>query len=250
MTIRNFQLTALSLHVIAMLCMVSDHLWASLVSGNLWMNCVGRITFPIFAFLIVEGFYHTRNFKKYVTRMLLFALLSEIPFNLLYNGTYVYPYHQNVLWTFLIALLCMKAMDHIRAKEKPVLTVLGCGGLVLFGALLGLVTMVDYNAPGVLMVFTFYFFHGRKWYHFLGQFLVLYWLNVELLRGMDIPLNLFGLDFFLPTQGFALLALIFIWLYRGKQGLHNKWIQYGCYAFYPVHMLILGIIANPSVIGL
>ena len=247
---KRFELTALSLHILAMICMVFDHAWASVVSGNLWMNCVGRLTFPIFAFLIVEGYFHTGNFKKYVTRMFFFALLSEIPMNMLYNGSYLYPFHQNVLWTFLIALLAMKLIDRVRETKKPAAAVILTALIVLFSTLLGLVSMVDYNAPGILTVFAFYFFHGRKWYHYLGQFLVLYWLNVDLLRGMDLPLSLFGFDFFFPTQGFALFALIPIWLYRGKQGLHNRWIQYGCYAFYPVHMMLLGILANPSLIGL
>ena len=236
-------ISAFTLHILAMTAMLLDHLWAQLVPGNLWLTCVGRIAFPIFAFLLVEGYFHTRNLKKYFLRLLIFALISEIPFNLMMGGSLFYPVHQNVLWTFLIGLAAIRAMEALRKKETPrIWKVLGCGGISLLAVLLGLVSFCDYNAPGVMMVLVFYFFHGRKWYHFAGQLVCLYWINNVLLMGMDLPFTLFGHEFFYPTQGFALLALIPIWLYRGKQGPHNRWIQYGFYAFYPLHILILALI--------
>ena len=70
----------------------------------------------------------------------------------------------------------------------------------------------------------------------------LYWVNVELLGGLMYPVRLFGVEFELCQQGLALLALVPIWLYRGRQGYHSKPFQYFCYAFYPVHMLILVLI--------
>lgn len=104
--------------------------------------------------------------------------------------------------------------------------------------------MVDYYGAGVLTVFVFYFLHGRKWWCFLGQLAALYWLNVELLGGLMYPVQLFGMEFELCQQGLALLALIPIWLYRGRQGYHSKPFQYLCYAFYPVHMLLLVVVLN------
>lgn len=65
---------------------------------------LGRIAFPLFAFLLVEGFVHTGNRKKYAVRMLVFALISEVPFNLMMEHRLFGPFHQNVLWTFLIGI--------------------------------------------------------------------------------------------------------------------------------------------------
>ena len=72
---KNFELTAAVLHIIAMTLMLMDHLWATLLPAREWLTCAGRVAFPIFAFMAVEGYFHTRSFKKYILRMLLFAVL-------------------------------------------------------------------------------------------------------------------------------------------------------------------------------
>ena len=239
---KNFELTAAVLHIIAMTLMLMDHLWATLLPAKEWLTCAGRVAFPIFAFMAVEGYFHTRSFKKYILRLLLFAVLSEIPFDLMYGGTWFYPVHQNVLWTFLLSLLGVWLMEQVRKKGKTWMYLLVCVLVVLAGLVLGTLCMVDYYGAGVLTVFVFYFLHGRKWWCFLGQLAALYWLNVELLGGLMYPVQLFGMEFELCQQGLALLALIPIWLYRGRQGYHSKPFQYACYAFYPVHMLILVLI--------
>lgn len=241
---KNFELTASVLHIIAMTLMLMDHLWATLLPAKEWLTCAGRVAFPIFAFMAVEGYFHTRSFKKYILRMLLFAVLSEIPFDLMYGGTWFYPVHQNVLWTFLLSLLGVWLMEQVRKKGKTWMYLLVCVLVVLAGLVLGTLCMVDYYGAGVLTVFVFYFLHGRKWWCFLGQLAALYWLNVELLGGLMYPVQLFGMEFELCQQGLALLALIPIWLYRGRQGYHSKPFQYLCYAFYPVHMLLLVVVLN------
>ena len=237
-------ISAAALHIIAMTLMLMDHLWATLLPAQEWLTCVGRIAFPIFAFMSVEGYFHTHNFKKYLLRMLVFAVISEIPFDLMYGGTWFYPVHQNVLWTFLLSLLGVWLMEQVRKKGKTWMYLLVCVLVVLAGLVLGTLCMVDYYGAGVLTVFVFYFLHGRKWWCFLGQLAALYWLNVELLGGLMYPVQLFGMEFELCQQGLALLALIPIWLYRGRQGYHSKPFQYLCYAFYPVHMLLLVVVLN------
>lgn len=241
---KNFELTAAVLHIIAMTLMLMDHLWATLLPAREWLTCAGRVAFPIFAFMAVEGYFHTRNFKKYILRMLLFAVLSEIPFDLMYGGTWFYPVHQNVLWTFLLGLLGVWLMEQVRKKGKTWMYLLVCVLVVPAGLVLGTLCMVDYYGVGILTVFVFYFLHGRKWWCFLGQLAALYWLNVELLGGLMYPVQLFGMEFELCQQGLALLALIPIWLYCGRQGYHSKPFQYLCYAFYPVHMLLLVVVLN------
>ena len=241
---KNFELTAAVLHIIAMTLMLMDHLWATLLPAREWLTCAGRVAFPIFAFMAVEGYFHTRSFKKYILRMLLFAVLSEIPFDLMYGGTWFYPVHQNVLWTFLLGLLGVWLMEQVRKKGKTWMYLLVCVLVVPAGLVLGTLCMVDYYGVGVLTVFVFYFLHGRKWWCFLGQLAALYWLNVELLGGLMYPVQLFGMEFELCQQGLALLALIPIWLYRGRQGYHSKPFQDLCYAFYPVHILLLVVVLN------
>ena len=241
---KNFELTAAVLHIIAMTLMLMDHLWATLLPAREWLTCAGRVAFPIFAFMAVEGYFHTRSFKKYILRMLLFAVLSESPFDLMYGGTWFYPVHQNVLWTFLLGLLGVWLMEQVRKKGKTWMYLLVCVLVVPAGLVLGTLCMVDYYGVGVLTVFVFYFLHGRKWWCFLGQLAALYWLNVELLGGLMYPVQLFGMEFELCQQGLALLALIPIWLYHGRQGYHSKPFQYLCYAFYPVHMLLLVVVLN------
>ena len=114
----RIETTSCSLHLMAMVFMLCDHLWATVIPGNDWLTCIGRIAFPIFAFLIVEGYFHTHNLKKYVGRLLLFAIISEIPFNLVMGSRLVFPIHQNVLWTFVIAIIMLWCLqkDNIRRK--------------------------------------------------------------------------------------------------------------------------------------
>lgn len=236
----KIETTSASLHIMAMAFMLCDHLWGTILSGNDWLTCIGRLTFPIYAFLLVEGYFHTKNLKRYVGRLTLFAVLSEIPFNLAMGSTVFYPLHQNVLWSFLISIWLIHLNE--KAKGKLWRQILVGIGTVLLGYILGIVTFVDYYGSGILMVMVFYFFRQRKWWCFLGQFICLAYINFELLDGFAYELRLFGETFYFARQGFAMLALIPIWLYRGKQGLHNKPLQYSYYAFYPVHLLILGLI--------
>lgn len=237
---KHLDLSSSTLHILAMIFMLMDHLWATLIPGQNWLTCVGRLAFPMFAFMIVEGYFHTRNVKRYLLRLLVFALLSEIPFDLMYGGTVFYPFHQNVLWTFLLGLLGICWMERARKKSR-LRFALTAAAAILLGYCVGTLGMVDYYGVGVLTVFVFYLFHGRAWWCLLGQAAALYWLNVELLRGQIYSFTVLGTEWQLCEQGLALLALLPIWLYRGRQGSRSPAFRWICYAFYPVHMLILGL---------
>lgn len=241
---RKFELTSVGLHIFAMIFMLADHLWATVFTNAQWLTQVGRLAYPIFAFMIVEGYTHTNNLKKYVLRLFIFAVITEIPFNLMVGNRAFYYVHQNVLWTFLISI----GLVHLNALAgktgKLWLKLITMAGTVALGYVLGYATFVDYNAAGIFTVLLFYFFRGRKWWCFLGQLVGLYYINVELLQGLFIEVELFGHSFELVQQGLAILSLVFIWLYRGRQGKKSKAFQYFCYAFYPAHMLILWIVST------
>lgn len=239
----RLDISSAGLHVIAMVCMLIDHIGAvGLVYHDL-LRCVGRIAFPIFAFMTVEGYFHTRSLKKYMLRLFIFALISEIPFNLMVGGGLIYPLHQNVLITFLLGLAAIWAIEKAKSSKVvwlyPVVTILA----ISLGYLAGYTIMSDYYGGGVLMVLVFYFFREKKWYNLLGQIVALWWINSQVLGGYGYALNIFGVNVFLHMQTLSMLALIPIWLYNGRKGYSSVWFKYLCYAFYPAHMLVLYIAA-------
>ena len=147
-------LNALDLKLLAMFFMLLDHMWATVIPGSQWLTNVGRLAFPIFAFQIAEGYFKTHSYKKYLTRMLVFALISEIPFNLMHGGV-LFPYAQNVMFTFVLSLLALRLLDW--AREKGRWAFWAALPLVMLGfTILGFLTMVDYFGFGVLMVIVFY----------------------------------------------------------------------------------------------
>lgn len=233
--------TSFSLHIIGMTAMFCDHLWATNAMHLEFLSCVGRIAFPIFAYLLAQGFLHTSDIRKYLSRMALFALISEIPFDLMYNGTPFYPYHQNVYVTYCIALLGLWAVDTLRKKSGPI-AVSCCIGVILLCFLAGYAAFADFYGIGIMLVFLFYFFPGGKWYHYAAQAIGMYYINVTVLGGYYYVWNIFGYEVEVYQQAFALLALLPIWLCRGRQGHHSKAWQLFCYGFYPAHILILSLL--------
>ena len=206
---RKLSLNASQLKLIALVAMLIDHMGLMLFPGALWMRCVGRIAFPIFAFQIAQGYRHTRNFRKYCLRMAVFAFISEIPFNLMIGGSLLYPGHQNVMFTFLLSLLALKFFDG--KQFLPLLAV------VLASGLLG----ADYGTVGVATVLLF---------HALGGQPALLLISLAAVHGFG-----YGL-----LQLYAVAALIPISLYNGEKG--SRAIQPISYIFYPLHMLILYLI--------
>lgn len=239
---KNFEITSAALHIMAMAFMLCDHLWGTIIAGNDWLTCIGRISFPIFAFMIVEGYFHTSNLKKYVKRLLLFALISEIPFNLAMGSRFFYPIHQNVLWAFLIAIGFIHWNEKAKATGKLWKRIVTAFLSVFLAYIVGILTMVDFYNAGILTVLMFYFFRDRKWYNYLAQLIGMWYINMEMLGGYSYMVDILCKTYFVPRQGFALLALIPIWLYKGKQGYHSKKFQYFNYWFYPAHLLLLGLL--------
>ena len=235
--------SSFTLHIIAMAAMLIDHMYHTLFSDKIWMNAVGRITFPIFAFMIVEGYHHTRNIKKYMLRLLIFAIISEIPFDLMIDESLFYPFYQNVMWTFLISLCAIALIEKIKNKyqDNRIILFFLTGLIVIFSYLLGMIMFVDYFGYGVLTVLTFYFLREKKLWKMIIEIIILAYINIILLGRYSIPLAYIG-EFVLPVQSLALFSLPIIWIYNGKKGYHNNFIKYIFYAFYPLHMLILALI--------
>ena len=239
----GLELTSAGLHCLAMFFMLLDHMWATVVPGNEWMTCVGRLAFPIFAFLLVEGFFHTRSRKRYALRLLVFALVTEIPFNLMVGGRVFFPIHQNVLWTFLLSFGLMTWIEKLQAASLWRQFIRWIVAFVA-GMIIGTLAMVDYYGYGVAMVLAFYLIRKNLWQRGLWlnrlvQLFALYWINVEMMGGLVYEFEALGRLWVIHQQGFAVLSLLLIWLYKGKKGHSSKAFQYFCYSFYPVHMLIL-----------
>jgi hypothetical protein len=239
---KQIGINAMQLKILAMVFMLCDHLWATIIHGNDWLTCVGRLAFPIFAFMLVEGYFHTRSVRRYAKRLLIAAIVSEIPFNLVSGGSLLYPFHQNVLFTFWLALLVLERVENARNKGRGAwIAALALWGVAGFVG--GTLLMVDYYGYGILMILLFYVTRDIPWGRIL-QFAGMYYINFEMMKGQFIPIELGGRQLELPIQGLAVLALILIWLYNGEKGRYSARIKPLTYWFYPVHLLVLGVLGR------
>lgn len=220
-------LSGSSLKVLAMVTMLIDHLAAFYFYDDPWfrhalfdvghkhvsvyflMRAVGRIAFPIFAFLLVEGFQHTSNRKRYGLSLLLFALLSEIPWNLVHCGSLLYR-SQNVLFTLLLGFLGMWAIERYRDESHRMAAALI--GLLVASVLL----RADYGCSG------------------FGFIIMLYALRQHRLWQAVVGSCMLG------GRWLAGLAFIPINMYNGKRGfITGPLAKYLFYVFYPLHLLII-----------
>ena len=208
-------LSGFDLKCIAVFSMLVDHIGALFYPSEVWMRYVGRLAFPIFGFLIVEGFLHTKNVKQYLARLPAFPGLSEVPHDLAFPNTFVYWESQNIFFTLFLALICICAMDAL--KERPVFMM---GILATAGACAHYVVRPDYGIGGIVMILCFYVFRTQR----LEQYLSVAAINI---------------CYFGKIQRAGALALIPIWFYNGKRGPSAK---YFFYLFYPVHFLLLYLI--------
>jgi hypothetical protein len=205
-----------ALKMIAVITMLTDHIGAILYPQYLFLRVIGRLAFPIYCFLLAEGFFHTGNRKKYGLRLFLFALLSEIPYDLAFHKTFFYMGGQNVFVTLFIGLVLMEALSHLSKNGKHML--LGAVAVVA-AALVAEFIGSDYGAQGIFLIAVFYLMRGRQLTRNLSY------------AAVTVCFNLYN-----SIQWFSVAALLPISFYNGKKGLSCK---YFFYAFYPVHLLIL-----------
>ena len=203
-----------TLKMIAILAMAIDHIGAVLFPQYDIFRIVGRIAFPIFAFTLVEGFMHTKDIKKYMLRLGVLALVSEVPFDLVFFGTPLEFGHQNVFFTMFLGI----AMLYFFLKNVSIWRQF----VVVFGMLLlAELLRTDYSSAGLFTIFMFYQWRGS---------------NLLKLAGMAF-VNLFYLG---GLQGYASFAAIPIAMYNGERGPKCKWFFYW---FYPVHLLVIYLIS-------
>lgn len=229
----EIELSASSLKIIAMITMLIDHIGAALIyypcaiQGlsvpseqylfyRLLRN-IGRAAFPIYCFLLVEGLLHTKDKKKYAIRLAIFALVSELPYDLAVNTVTAWQ-KQNVYFTLFIGFLTICALQEIgqrteiKAEWKRAIL-----RLAVLAAGMGLAWLLktDYSYKGVLVIAVLYEFRHTKLIAQLMGFCVLC-SNPFVATGFAAP-----------------------FLYHGKKGIDGKGWQYFCYAFYPMHLLTL-----------
>ena len=241
MTCRKRQpLNGSALKIIAMFTMLLDHIGAAFLYSlpgctsesqiTLWPGCpvtlyefyrilrnVGRIAFPIYCFLLVEGFFHTKSKKKYAFRLFLFALISEIPFDLAFQNSFFSLQLQNVFWTLLFGLLCMTALE--KQKQAALSKALAYNiqisnslFIILFFVGLATILKTDYYGIGIVLIVIFYYYHNNRKTACIIGYLCFLW------------------------EPFSLPAFLCLPLYNGKRGLSLKYLFY---VFYPLHLLLL-----------
>lgn len=224
--------TSEQLKKIAMGTMFLDHAAVALIYNRgldvvtplfgmigLAMRLVGRMAFPLYAFLLVQGFLYTKDWKRHVTRVAVFALISEIPYNLVVSGNIWNPETQSTMLTMCIGLLCMRGIAWSETRNPKYMSVIFTGMIALLGMALAEVLHADYGAYGILLLLIFYLFRYRLvWQMGAGCVVLLFMYNF----------NLYGWA--------AWIAFFFINRYNGERGRKLGLLPY---VFYPVHLMIL-----------
>lgn len=206
------------LKLIACLSMFIDHLGAVCFSGMMGFRIIGRLAFPIYCFLLVEGAVHTRNMKKYILRMGIFALISEVPFDLAFYHRLVYMGHQNVFFTLGLGLLAIWFLEH-PIEQLDIPDVLYKLLVIIAAGLIAEFFNTDYGFTGIAVICIFYYLRGQP--------------------QLKYPIAAIFLAAMGGVEVYAVLALIPILLYNGQRGRQTKVMQYGFYIFYPTHLLLI-----------
>ncbi len=209
------------LKLIACLSMFIDHLGAVCFSEMMGFRIIGRLAFPIYCFLLVEGAVHTHDMKKYILRMGIFALISEIPFDLAFYHRLVYTGHQNVFFTLGLGLLAIWFLEHpIEHLDIP--DVLYKLLVIIAAGLIAEFFNTDYGFTGIAVICVFYYLREQPQ--------LKYPIAAILLAAMG------------GVEVYAVLVLIPILLYNGRRGRQKKVMQYGFYIFYPAHLFLLAVL--------
>ena len=211
MTKENSGMTTFLMKWIAVLTMITDHVGRMFFPDVHIFNIIGRIAFPLFAFLLVEGFVHTGNLKKYMLRMFIFACISEIPYDLAMQETWLEFSRQNTIWTLTLGLLMLALC---RKYQYSVWAVAGIAVVCCAAAAL---LRFDYGAGGIVLILILYFLRDRQWLKYLAM--------------LGLSVLWFG-----GTEIAAMISIIFMLAYNGK---HGKNMKYMFYWFYPVHLVVL-----------
>ena len=213
------------LKYIAFASMLIDHFNKAIIYPNLdgglfnrisdLFDILGRIAFPIFIFLLIEGYFHTRNKYKYLGTLLLFGIISEVPFDMCTSAVFFEPNWNNIMFTLSFVLAIIWVIDVLKEKlNKPLWYVIS----ILIVAVMCFIAMnlgLDYEHHAVLIGYFYYIFHDRQ--------------------ALAIPFSYLSMF----KEPWALLGFGLTLTYNGERGKQNKWFNY---LFYPVHLLILGII--------
>jgi hypothetical protein len=215
------------------------------------LRYIGRLAFPIFAFLIAQGYIHTINLPRYLGRLLGLAIITDFPYQFMRKGDWTWDPFENVIWTFIIALIVIHLLDI--SKKKLSLSQTWLLGVPLFIASYWLAgeLSTDYYGLGVTTVVGFYLFRGNSRAAKLKQVGLLVLVNIILAnihRLHFITLDTFPLYWekygweLISPQYYALLSLPIIWLYSGKAGYQSKSLKTFNYLFYPLHMVVIGVV--------
>ena len=231
-------MSGLVLKIIAILSMLTDHIGYIFFPTDLTWRYIGRIAFPLYCFLLTEGFFHTRSREKYLLRMAGFAVISEIPFDLALYHMPIYRDYNNVFWTLLIGLAVMYFSELVYCRfGNRSQGIMFC----FVGMILAEYFHCDYGSVGVLAIYIFYL----SWESRNGAVRKQKWLgNILMLLSEGI---LFWIQN--PVERYAVAALFLILLYSGKRGgdkLPGKlqqFIKYFFCVFYPLHLFILYLIS-------
>lgn len=220
---------------------LDDDVWEILYKVNFDLKVIGRIAFPLFCFLLIHGFMHTHSRLKYAGNLLLFALLSEIPFDFLFFGEIDFLY-QNVFWTLLIGLLTIWALEAVqKANMKMILKYTASLLIIAAGMEMSMVLNTDYAWTGVLLILELYFFREKPGLQCTIPFVVFIFSRV--LRNVQLGYYSFGTQVIWSTFQLywsIVISAFMIWRCNGKR--HVRKGKYFFYAFYPVHIAIIYLI--------